>query len=50
MQESIKKIEDGSFAKVFLKEKEEGYKTMMKFREEFKDHMIEVMGKKLRKN
>ena len=48
MKESLKKIEDGTFAKVWLDESKAGRPNLLKNREELGNHPIEVVGRKIR--
>jgi ketol-acid reductoisomerase len=48
MKESLKRIEDGTFAKIWLEESKKGRPNLMKKREELGKHPIEIVGKKIR--
>lgn len=48
MKESLKKIEDGSFAKVWLEESKKGRPNLLKKREELGEHPIEIVGRQIR--
>ena len=48
MKESLKKIEDGSFAKDWLAENAAGKPNLLKKREDLGNHPIEIVGKKIR--
>lgn len=48
MKESLKRIEDGTFAKDWLAENAAGKPNLLKKREELGDHPIEVVGRKIR--
>ena len=48
MKESLKKIEDGTFAKVWLEESKAGRPNLLKKREELGNHPIEIVGRKIR--
>lgn len=48
MKESLKKIEDGSFAKEWLEESKKGCPNLLKKREELGKHPIEIVGKEIR--
>ncbi len=48
MKESLKRIEDGSFAKDWLAENAAGKPNLLKKREELGSHPIEVVGRKIR--
>ena len=49
MKKILSDIQDGSFAKEWLKENESGQPVMNKLRNETKEHLIEKVGSKLRK-
>lgn len=49
MQLILKEIQDGSFAKNWIKENEKGRPKFNKIKEKEKDHMIEKVGAELRK-
>ncbi len=48
MKESLKRIESGEFAKKFIAECENGYKTMLEKRAELGKHQVEITGAKIR--
>ena len=48
MKESLKRIEDGTFAKDWLAENAAGKPNLLKKREELGDHPIEIVGRKIR--
>jgi len=49
MKEALKNVENGNFAKGWMDEYKNGMKNMKKWREEEKNHPIEVVGKEIRK-
>jgi ketol-acid reductoisomerase len=49
MREILKEVQDGSFAKEFIKENETGRKEMDRLRKENENHPIEKVGNELRK-
>jgi len=49
MKEVLKDIQDGTFAKNFIKETETGYKFMNKERSKYSDSKLEEVGSKMRK-
>lgn len=49
MKEIMSKISDASFAKDFMAERDAGFATLLKKREETRNLLIEKVGKKLRK-
>jgi len=49
MREILKEVQDGSFAKEFIKENETGRKEINRLRKENEEHPIEKVGKELRK-
>ena len=49
MREILKEVQDGSFAREFIKENETGRKEINRLRKENEDHPIEKVGKELRK-
>ena len=49
MKKILSDIQDGSFAKEWLKENESGQPVMNKLRTETSEHLIEKVGSKLRK-
>ncbi|MFH2027781.1 MAG: ketol-acid reductoisomerase [Nanoarchaeota archaeon] len=48
MKESLKKIEDGTFAREWLEESKKGRPNLLRKREELGKHQIEIVGKKIR--
>ncbi len=48
MKESLKKIEDGSFAKEWLEESKNGCPNLLAKRKALGEHQIEIVGKKIR--
>ncbi len=48
MRESLKRIEDGTFAKEWLEEAKKGTPNLLKKRKELGDHPVEVVGRKIR--
>lgn len=48
MRESLKRIESGEFAKIWLEEARKGKPNLLKKREELGNHPIEVVGRKIR--
>ena len=48
MKESLKRIEDGTFAKDWLAENAAGKPNLLKKRKELGDHPIEIVGRKIR--
>ena len=48
MKESLKDIESGKFAKVWLKEARGGAKTLLAKRKELGKHPVEIVGKQIR--
>ena len=48
MKESLKRIEDGSFAKEWLEESRNGCPNLLAKRKALGDHEIEIVGKKIR--
>jgi ketol-acid reductoisomerase len=48
MREALARIQDGSYARRFLKEGASGYPVMTKARADMAAHPIEVVGEKLR--
>ena len=48
MREALARIQDGSYAKRFLKEGASGYPVMTQARADMAAHPIEVVGEKLR--
>ena len=48
MKESLKLIEDGTFAKVWLEENAKGKPNLLAKRKALGDHPIEIVGKKIR--
>jgi len=49
MQKILKEVKDGSFAKEWMQECENGKSNFKRMEQEGKDHPIEVVGRKLRK-
>jgi ketol-acid reductoisomerase len=49
MQQILKEIQDGTFAKQWIKENEDGRPNFNKIKEEQKNHLIEKVGFELRK-
>lgn len=48
MEKILKRIQNGEFAKQFLKEREEGFPTLLKEREKICDSKLETTGKMMR--
>lgn len=48
MKKVLTDIQDGTFAREWIEESENGYPRMSKFREEEREHPIETVGKELR--
>jgi ketol-acid reductoisomerase len=48
MKESLKAIEDGSFAKAWIEESKKGCPNLLKQRKALAEHPIEIVGKKIR--
>lgn len=48
MKESLKRIESGEFAKVWLEESRKGAPNLLQKRKELGDHCVEITGKKIR--
>jgi ketol-acid reductoisomerase len=49
MKQSLKRIEDGTFARERMEEAKKGRPNLMKKREELRSHPIEVVGKEIRR-
>jgi len=49
MRQALKEVQDGSFAKEFIKENEEGQSNLKKMRQQNAEHPIEKTGAELRK-
>lgn len=49
MQEALRRVEKGEFAKEYLDDYKDGFKNLNKLREEGKTHPIESTGEKIRK-
>jgi ketol-acid reductoisomerase len=49
MKKILSEIQDGSFAKDWIKENEDGRPRFNKFKKEGTDHQIETVGSELRK-
>lgn len=48
MREALKRIENGEFAKEWIKEYETGLQNLRRYREEIAQHEIEIVGNKIR--
>ncbi len=48
MREILGEVQDGTFAREWIKENETGTKQLLKLRQESRDHPIETIGRKLR--
>jgi len=48
MKESLKAVEDGSFAKAWIEESKKGCPNLLKKREELGSHPVEIIGKEIR--
>jgi len=49
MKELLRDIQNGNFAKEWIKENEKGLPNLRRMREEGKEHLIEKVGRELRK-
>ncbi len=49
MRRAAKRVKDGSFAREWIKEYEDGRRNLKKLMEELENHLLEVVGRKMRR-